>query len=148
MNSSLQTILCLALALCAIHLFPSCSQSKNLEIQAGKVYNIKLGNIVKIKEIHMMSDKDDGAFASMANTATSAIAPGILATGATRIATEAGSLMDGKFEADKMLRIRIKLKDSGDLVEVIQEATPQIRFHIGQEVVITQNGIPGNAWPE
>lgn len=36
-----------------------------------------------------------------------------------------------------MIRVRVKLKDTNELVEVQQEVTPNFTLKIGQEVVIT-----------
>ncbi len=47
-----------------------------------------------------------------------------------------------------MLRIRVKLKGTNELVEVLQEVSPQFTLKIGQEVVITQGSTPGNVWPD
>lgn len=43
--------------------------------------------------------------------------------------------------------MRVKLKDTNELVEVQQEVTPNFTLKIGQEVVITQGSTPGNVWP-
>ena len=48
----------------------------------------------------------------------------------------------------KMIRVRVKLKDTNELVEVQQEVTPNFTLKIGQEVVITQGSTPGNVWPD
>ena len=47
----------------------SCTQKSNLEIATGKVTTIKLGNVVRIKEINVLTSTDDGTFANMAGTA-------------------------------------------------------------------------------
>lgn len=41
----------------------SCTQKSNLEIATGKVTTIKLGNVVRIKEINVLTSTDDGTFA-------------------------------------------------------------------------------------
>ena len=38
----------------------SCTQKSNLEIATGKVTTIKLGNVVRIKEINVLTSTDDG----------------------------------------------------------------------------------------
>ena len=108
----------------------SCTQKSNLEIATGKVTTIKLGNVVRIKEINVLTSTDDGTFANMAGTAAT------------------GSIVDGRVEAVKMIRVRVKLKDTNELVEVQQEVTPNFTLKIGQEVVITQGSTPGNVWPD
>ena len=117
----------------------SCTQKSNLEIATGKVTTIKLGNVVRIKEINVLTSTDDGTFANMAGTAAEAMTPGIIGT---------GSIVDGRVEAVKMIRVRVKLKDTNELVEVQQEVTPNFTLKIGQEVVITQGSTPGNVWPD
>ena len=56
--------------------------------------------------------------------------------------------MDGRVEAVKMISVRVKHKDTNELVEVQQEVTPNFTLKIGQEVVITQGSTPGNVWPD
>ena len=57
--------------------FFSCTQKSTLEIATGKVTTIKLGNVVRIKEINVLTSADDGTFANMAGTAAEAMTPGI-----------------------------------------------------------------------
>ena len=116
----------------------SCTQKSNLEIATGKVTTIKLGNVVRIKEINVLTSTDDGTFANMAGTAA----------GTSKLASATGSIVDGRVEAVKMIRVRVKLKDTNELVEVQQEVTPNFTLKIGQEVVITQGSTPGNVWPD
>ena len=56
----------------------SCTQKSTLEIATGKVTTIKLGNVVRIKEINVLTSTDDGTFANMAGTAAEAMTPGII----------------------------------------------------------------------
>ena len=121
----------------------SCTQKSNLEIATGKVTTIKLGNVVRIKEINVLTSTDDGTFANMAGTAAEAMTPGIIGMGTSKLAS-----VDGRVEAVKMIRVRVKLKDTNELVEVQQEVTPNFTLKIGQEVVITQGSTPGNVWPD
>ena len=114
--------------------FFSCTQKSTLEIATGKVTTIKLGNVVRIKEINVLTSADDGTFANMAGT--------------SKLASATGSIVDGRVEATKMIRVRVKLKDTNELVEVQQEVTPNFTLKIGQEVVITQGSTPGNVWPD
>lgn len=139
-----------AVCLLAACVFTSCSQDPHLEIPSGIVTQIKQGTIVKIREVNMKSsDADEGAFAAVAGGAVGAITPGIISQGTSKIASGAGSLMDGRVEADKMLRVRIKLdgKD-GHLVEVLQKVSPKISLKVGQKVIITTGSTPGNVWPD
>ncbi|MFR1320510.1 MAG: hypothetical protein ACLSCR_09655 [Akkermansia sp.] len=53
----------------------SCTQKSTLEIATGKVTTIKLGNVVRIKEINVLTSTDDGTFANMAGTAAEAMTP-------------------------------------------------------------------------
>ena len=122
--------------------FFSCTQKSTLEIATGKVTTIKLGNVVRIKEINVLTSADDGTFANMAGTA------GIIGMGTSKLASATGSIVDGRVEATKMIRVRVKLKDTNELVEVQQEVTPNFTLKIGQEVVITQGSTPGNVWPD
>ena len=122
----------------------SCTQKSNLEIATGKVTTIKLGNVVRIKEINVLTSTDDGTFANMAGTAAEAMTPGIIGMGTSKLASATGSIV----EAVKMIRVRVKLKDTNELVEVQQEVTPNFTLKIGQEVVITQGSTPGNVWPD
>ena len=122
----------------------SCTQKSNLEIATGKVTTIKLGNVVRIKEINVLTSTDDGTFANMAGTAAEAMTPGIIGMGTSKLASATGSIVD----AVKMIRVRVKLKDTNELVEVQQEVTPNFTLKIGQEVVITQGSTPGNVWPD
>ena len=126
----------------------SCTQKSNLEIATGKVTTIKLGNVVRIKEINVLTSTDDGTFANMAGTAAEAMTPGIIGMGTSKLASATGSIVDGRVEAVKMIRVRVKLKDTNELVEVQQEVTPNFTLKIGQEVVITQGSTPGNVWPD
>ena len=119
--------------------FFSCTQKSTLEIATGKVTTIKLGNVVRIKEINVLTSADDGTFANMA---------GIIGMGTSKLASATGSIVDGRVEATKMIRVRVKLKDTNELVEVQQEVTPNFTLKIGQEVVITQGSTPGNVWPD
>jgi outer membrane lipoprotein SlyB len=127
--------------------FFSCTQKSTLEIATGKVTTIKLGNVVRIKEINVLTSADDGTFANMAGTAE-AMTPGIIGMGTSKLASATGSIVDGRVEATKMIRVRVKLKDTNELVEVQQEVTPNFTLKIGQEVVITQGSTPGNVWPD
>ena len=68
--------------------------------------------------------------------------------GTSKLASATGSIVDGRVEAVKMIRVRVKLKDTNELVEVQQEVTPNFTLKIGQEVVITQGSTPGNVWPD
>lgn len=128
--------------------FLSCTQKSNLEIATGKVTTIRLGNVVRIKEINVLTSTDEGAFANMAGTAAEAMTPGIIGMGTSKLASATGSIVDGRVEATKMIRVRVKLKDTNELVEVQQEVTPNFTLKIGQEVVITQGSTPGNVWPD
>ena len=148
MNSILRSITVVSALCVTLIAGTSCSQKKNYEIQMGTVHTIRSGTVTKITERYATTQKTDGAFTSMANTAASAVAPGILATGATKLAAEAGSLVDGRVEAVRMLFIRVKLDDSDEVREIRQEPSSQLKFHIGQKVVISQNSTPGNVWPD
>lgn len=128
--------------------FFSCTQKSTLEIATGKVTTIKLGNVVRIKEINVLTSADDGTFANMAGTAAEAMTPGIIGMGTSKLASATDSIVDGRVEATKMIRVRVKLKDTNELVEVQQEVTPNFTLKIGQEVVITQGSTPGNVWPD
>ena len=77
-----------------------------------------------------------------------AMTPGIIGMGTSKLASATGSIVDGRVEATKMIRVRVKLKDTNELVEVQQEVTPNFTLKIGQEVVITQGSTPGNVWPD
>lgn len=134
--------------LLTVPLLFSCTQKNNLEIATGKVTTIKLGNVVRIKQINVLTATDDGAFANMAGTAAEAMTPGIIGMGTSKLAAATGSIVDGRVEATKMIRVRVKLKDTNELVEVQQEVTPHFALKIGQEVVITQGSTPGNVWPD
>ena len=83
-----------------------------------------------------------------AGTAAEAMTPGIIGMGTSKLASATGSIVDGRVEATKMIRVRVKLKDTNELVEVQQEVTPNFTLKIGQEVVITQGSTPGNVWPD
>ena len=144
-----------ALLLCAIYLFPLW----NLTMFAPQypegirldIYSYKLegGNGGQdIKEINVLTSTDDGTFANMAGTAAEAMTPGIIGMGTSKLASATGSIVDGRVEAVKMIRVRVKLKDTNELVEVQQEVTPNFTLKIGQEVVITQGSTPGNVWPD
>lgn len=123
----------------------SCTQKSTLEIATGKVTTIKLGNVVRIKEINVLTSTDDGTFANMAGTAAEAVTPGIIGMGTSKLASATGSIVDGRVEATKMIRVRVKLKDTNELVEVQQEVTPNFTLKIGQEVVITQGALPATS---
>ena len=129
----------------------SCTQKSNLEIATGKVTTIKLGNVVRIKEINVLTSTDDGTFANMAGTAAEAMTPGIIGMGTSKLASATGSIVDGRVEAVKMIRVRVKLKDTNELVEVQQEVTPNFTLKIGQEVVIKHScryfRRYGSPWP-
>lgn len=73
----------------------------NLEIATGKVTTIKLGNVVRIKEINVLTSTDDGTFANMAGTAAEAMTPGIIGMGTSKLASATGSIVDGRVEAVK-----------------------------------------------
>lgn len=126
----------------------SCTQKSSLEISTGLITSIKLGHVVRIKEVNILTSTDDGTFANMASTAAEAMTPGILGLGTSRIASATGAVVDGRVEATKMIRVRVKLKDTNELVEVQQEVSPHFTLKIGQEVVITQGSTPGNVWPD
>ncbi len=90
-------------------------------------------------------------FFSCTQTSTLEIATGKVTTikmGTSKLASATGSIVDGRVEATKMIRVRVKLKDTNELVEVQQEVTPNFTLKIGQEVVITQGSTPGNVWPD
>ena len=69
----------------------SCTQKSNLEIATGKVTTIKLGNVVRIKEINVLTSTDDGTFANIAGTAAEAMTPGIIGMGTSKLASATGS---------------------------------------------------------
>ncbi len=144
----MKTLKYLSVFLAATAALSSCTQKKGLEIATGKVTSIKLGHVVRIKEVKVLTTSDDGTFAAMASSAAGSVTPGILGVGTSRLASATGSIIDGKVEATKMLRIRVKLKGTNELVEVLQEVSPQFTLKIGQEVVITQGSTPGNVWPD
>ena len=70
--------------------FFSCTQKSTLEIATGKVTTIKLGNVVRIKEINVLTSADDGTFANMAGTAAEAMTPGIIGMGTSKLASATG----------------------------------------------------------
>ena len=81
----------------------------------------------------------------MAGTAAEAVTPGIIGMGTSKLASATGSIVDGRVEATKMIRVRVKLKDTNELVEVQQEVTPNFTLKIGQEAVsYTHLAMPGS----
>ncbi len=128
----------------------SCSQQQQdgMEIPLGKVTAIKLGHVVRIKEVKVLTYSDDGAFANMASSAAGTVTSGILGVGTAKLASATGSIIDGRVEATKMLRIRVKIKGTNELVEVLQEVSPHFTLKIGQEVVLTLSSTTGNVWPD
>ncbi len=140
---------CFSVILLCVSAF-SCSQQQQegLEIPLGKVTSIKLGNVVRIKEVKVLASSDDGTFANMASSAAGTVTTGILGVGTAKLASATGSIIDGRVEATKMLRIRVKIKGTNELVEVLQEVSPHFTLKIGQEVVLTLSSTTGNVWPD
>lgn len=104
--------------------------------------------MVRINEINVLTSADDGTFANMAGTAAEAMTARHHRHGHLKRLPPPAPIVDGRVEATKMIRVRVKLKDTNELVEVQQEVTPNFTLKIGQEVVITQGSTPGNVWPD
>lgn len=73
----------------------SCTQKSTLEIATGKVTTIKLGNVVRIKEINVLTSTDDGTFANMAEPRRKPSRPASIGMGTSKLASATGSIVDG-----------------------------------------------------
>lgn len=134
----------------AAALLTSCGQQQKplRTFETGKIMKIKTGVIEKVTRLVVTRDAvGEGAFAEMASNAATAITPGLLASGTSKIASATGSLMDSKVETVAKLRIRVRMED-GELVEVLQNDVPGMSFKKGDSIVISTGDSPGNAWPE
>ncbi len=136
-------------AMAAAFALASCYQQKpNTNFETGRMMSVKMGTIQKVTKMNVTRNVvGQGTFAEMASGAASAVTPGFLAPGTTKIASATGSLMDSKVETVAKVRIRVKL-DDGDLIEVFQNDVPGITFKAGQKVAISTGDTPGNVWPE
>lgn len=127
----------------------SCFQQKPVNsFETGRIMKIKTGIVEKVSRLTVTRDAvGQGTFAEMASSTATAITPGILAAGTTKIASATGSLMDSKVETVAKIRIRVRMED-GELVEVLQNDVPGINFKKGDTIVISTGDAPGNVWPE
>lgn len=126
----------------------SCSQKPVNSFETGTVMKVKTGVIEKISRLTVTRDATGkGAFAEMASSTAEAVTPGLLAAGTSKIASSTGSLMDSKLETVAKIRIRVKL-ENGDRIEVLQNDVPGMSFKIGDTIIISSEGTPGNVWPE
>lgn len=141
----------ITLFVCSLLLFPvtSCSQQKhNTNFETGKIMKIKTGVIEKVSKLVVTRNADgQGAFAEIASSTATAITPGILAAGTTKLASATGSIMDSKVETVAKVRIRIRLED-GEMIEAFQNDVPGLTFQKGQTVVVATGDTAGNVWPD
>lgn len=162
------------ITLAALLLLPSCFQSQPVRnFETGQILKVKMGTVEKVSKFVVTRDSaGEGAFAEMASNAATAITPGILANGTTRLASATGSMMDSKIETVAKVRIRVKMHSDQpkkpaepaapegeekpapapdpkeEIVEIIQNDIPGMTFVKGQTVLISTSSTPGNVWPE
>lgn len=160
-------------SLIAVFILASCSQKPVSNFETGQIMSVKMGTIKKVNKFMVTRDAaGEGAFAGMASNAVTAITPGILAEGTSKIASATGSIMDSKLETVAKVRIRVLMdppppkpapapkegeeakpveavaKAPDEFVEIIQNDIPGMRFVVGEKVVISTTSVPGNVWPE
>lgn len=155
----------------------SCSNEPVRNYETGSIMKVKMATVEKVHKFSITRDAaGEGTFAEMASNTATAITPGLLASGTSKIASATGSIMDSKIETVAKVRIRVRVdsdpvetpKDTpkaetsdnqlaeaeppkqkpGELIEIIQNDIPGLAFHVGQRVVISTGSTPGNAWPE
>lgn len=139
-------------------LIVSCSQSKPVaNFETGQILKVKMGTVKKVNKFYITRDAaGEGTFAGMASQAATAVTPGFMAEGTSKLASATGSIMDSKVQTIAKIRIRVEMdpdsppqppkaqeppKEEKEK-EQLAEATPVPSKPL-ELVEIIQNDIPG-----